>query len=207
MHWMTRTRTGVLAALLAFTLCNSLLAAKWGLPDGATAETTSTWAVDTVAPLGPLNEANNLFTRRGVDSVIYPLFHYVVLAGAYAPYIAVALLTGDLASPSSDFPYGAAEPTTFFVHLSLIASLVSALMAVGCVLLGYLIAREAFGALAALWTALLTALVPPLAYYGAMPNLDVPYRSEEHTSELQSLAYLVCRLLLEKKKCNNKLVI
>ena len=28
-------------------------------------------------------------------------------------------------------------------------------------------------------------------------------RSEEHTSELQSQAYLVCRLLLEKKK-NNK---
>src|SRR2546425_6053965 len=29
-----------------------------------------------------------------------------------------------------------------------------------------------------------------------------PKRSEEHTSELQSLAYLVCRLLLEKKKTN-----
>src|SRR3989441_5298823 len=29
-------------------------------------------------------------------------------------------------------------------------------------------------------------------------------RSEEHTSELQSLAYLVCRLLLEKKKKNIK---
>src|SRR2546425_8697764 len=28
-------------------------------------------------------------------------------------------------------------------------------------------------------------------------------RSEEHTSELQSLAYLVCRLLLEKKKKNH----
>src|SRR2546425_1000142 len=28
-------------------------------------------------------------------------------------------------------------------------------------------------------------------------------RSEEHTSELQSLAYLVCRLLLEKKKEQN----
>src|SRR2546425_7656479 len=28
-------------------------------------------------------------------------------------------------------------------------------------------------------------------------------RSEEHTSELQSLAYLVCRLLLEKKKYVN----
>src|SRR5205823_7721926 len=30
------------------------------------------------------------------------------------------------------------------------------------------------------------------------------FRSEEHTSELQSLAYLVCRLLLEKKKKKNK---
>src|SRR2546425_6217213 len=30
-------------------------------------------------------------------------------------------------------------------------------------------------------------------------------RSEEHTSELQSLAYLVCRLLLEKKKKPRKI--
>src|SRR3712207_7844177 len=30
--------------------------------------------------------------------------------------------------------------------------------------------------------------------------LFVTYRSEEHTSELQSRQYLVCRLLLEKKK-------
>src|SRR5205823_8823601 len=33
----------------------------------------------------------------------------------------------------------------------------------------------------------------------AVPK-DSVLRSEEHTSELQSLAYLVCRLLLEKKK-------
>src|SRR5687767_15278702 len=31
-------------------------------------------------------------------------------------------------------------------------------------------------------------------------ELEPRRRSEEHTSELQSLAYLVCRLLLEKKK-------
>src|SRR2546425_4406452 len=35
-----------------------------------------------------------------------------------------------------------------------------------------------------------------------VPNQDLEHRSEEHTSELQSLAYLVCRLLLEKKKKN-----
>src|SRR2546425_9436820 len=33
-------------------------------------------------------------------------------------------------------------------------------------------------------------------------STDLSERSEEHTSELQSLAYLVCRLLLEKKKKN-----
>src|ERR1041384_6011913 len=30
-------------------------------------------------------------------------------------------------------------------------------------------------------------------------GFSIEFRSEEHTSELQSLAYLVCRLLLEKK--------
>src|SRR6478609_11990933 len=34
----------------------------------------------------------------------------------------------------------------------------------------------------------------------ASSTMRAPSRSEEHTSELQSLAYLVCRLLLEKKK-------
>src|SRR3989441_9752262 len=33
-----------------------------------------------------------------------------------------------------------------------------------------------------------------------MHRQEIRKRSEEHTSELQSLAYLVCRLLLEKKK-------
>src|SRR2546425_4756766 len=39
--------------------------------------------------------------------------------------------------------------------------------------------------------------------YDLAPNSRrIVVRSEEHTSELQSLAYLVCRLLLEKKKKN-----
>src|SRR2546425_3747263 len=42
----------------------------------------------------------------------------------------------------------------------------------------------------------------PQAKYFAVGRIgrDQLDRSEEHTSELQSLAYLVCRLLLEKKK-------
>src|SRR3712207_9317597 len=35
---------------------------------------------------------------------------------------------------------------------------------------------------------------------GVVTSIDPEIRSEEHTSELQSRQYLVCRLLLEKKK-------
>src|SRR5205823_13723575 len=43
-----------------------------------------------------------------------------------------------------------------------------------------------------------------LAHEDGTPMLQLYSRSEEHTSELQSLAYLVCRLLLEKKKIINE---
>src|SRR5205823_15053349 len=46
------------------------------------------------------------------------------------------------------------------------------------------------------------ASLRPRARPPPVPTADVLERSEEHTSELQSLAYLVCRLLLEKKKNN-----
>src|SRR2546425_4826019 len=43
--------------------------------------------------------------------------------------------------------------------------------------------------------------VVELAHAGQQADVGhADQRSEEHTSELQSLAYLVCRLLLEKKK-------
>src|SRR2546422_3201155 len=41
-----------------------------------------------------------------------------------------------------------------------------------------------------------------LYYLGSPKNAE--FRSEEHSSELQSRLHLVCRLLLEKKKDNNR---
>jgi len=164
-----------LAVLLLLTLGSSLWAARWGLPDGATVETSSPWAVDSIAPLGPLNEAYYRFSREGIDDVVYPLFHYVVLAVVYAPYVGFAFATGRFENPSSEFPFGATDPGQLFAHLTLLASFVSALMAAGCVLGVYMLARELFDARTATWSALLAALVPPLAYYGSTSNLDVPY--------------------------------
>src|SRR5205823_7602325 len=50
------------------------------------------------------------------------------------------------------------------------------------------------------WATASSRLGMTLSTLGKRPSL----RSEEHTSELQSLAYLVCRLLLEKKKKKKK---
>src|SRR3712207_8999262 len=57
------------------------------------------------------------------------------------------------------------------------------------------------------WLAAATSIMSPKLRSSFLPMLTFPglirylaSRSEEHTSELQSRQYLVCRLLLEKKK-------
>src|SRR3712207_8018821 len=49
------------------------------------------------------------------------------------------------------------------------------------------------------------AVMGTATYFSPEQAQGLPLRSEEHTSELQSRQYLVCRLLLEKKKkpCNS----
>src|SRR2546423_7534504 len=54
------------------------------------------------------------------------------------------------------------------------------------------------------WNTYLQSYVVLLNHVCCAPGWPQEDRSEEHTSELQSLAYLVCRLLLEKKKKKNK---
>src|SRR3712207_8151882 len=56
------------------------------------------------------------------------------------------------------------------------------------------------------WISYRTCRLVPGSHYsfqqgsGVVTSFTVALRSEEHTSELQSRQYLVCRLLLEKKK-------
>src|SRR5437762_8146820 len=51
-------------------------------------------------------------------------------------------------------------------------------------------------------TGRLRSIWPITSRKAAASGSDAAARSEEHTSELQSPMYLVCRLLLEKKKIN-----
>src|SRR5690348_7796350 len=62
-----------------------------------------------------------------------------------------------------------------------------------------------FSAKAVDWGSLFINRLEPLDYvalvtYDLKPTVRTDFRSEEHTSELQSPVHLVCRLLLEKKK-------
>src|SRR2546423_3996004 len=88
---------------------------------------------------------------------------------------------------STLFPY-----TTLFRSLFTLAGAFAALAGIG---IGVMVATVSKSQQQA---QLLTFFVnPPITLLsGATSPLE---RSEEHTSELQSLAYLVCRLLLEKK--------
>src|SRR3712207_6938966 len=89
---------------------------------------------------------------------------------------------------STLFPY-----TTLF-RSALLLVLVAALVALGGVIWRLAPAYS-------LYT--VAALALPLSYpVEGHPLMSLP-RSEEHTSELQSRQYLVCRLLLEKKKKTN----
>src|SRR2546425_6776232 len=63
--------------------------------------------------------------------------------------------------------------------------------------ISYLLWSWALAHLAAARVAIFTNLQP-------LATALLGQRSEEHTSELQSLAYLVCRLLLEKKKNHDR---
>src|SRR3712207_8469296 len=66
---------------------------------------------------------------------------------------------------------------------------------------GGLAARRTAGRNCSVWRT--TFVVPPIPLGRSRALLHCGARSEEHTSELQSRQYLVCRLLLEKKKKTN----
>src|SRR2546425_3694178 len=97
-----------------------------------------------------------------------------------------------------------AGPTPFVAWLSV------APKAAGFVTL-FRVYFEGVGDRAAVWAPAAAGLATLTMLGGnlmALPQTNtkrlLAYRSEEHTSELQSLAYLVCRLLLEKKKKTNE---
>src|SRR3712207_8238440 len=93
---------------------------------------------------------------------------------------------------STLFPY-----TTLFRSLALVAALILLLSRA----MAPWVAALIVGVVAIIAGALLVRRKPHLSRDDVVPTRTL--RSEEHTSELQSRQYIVCRLLLEKKKHSN----
>jgi hypothetical protein len=157
-----------LAILLVLGLALNLYGIDWGLPNGI-----YDWSNDSVAPLEPLAYAKRMLFREPWTSR-YPPFHFMVLSGVYAPYVAHLYLTGGLRQPTEDYPYGFADPEVSLMNLTLLARLVSAVMGVGLVVVSYLTVKRLYGARSGLIAGLLVATSYPLIHYAHNANVDVP---------------------------------
>src|SRR5687767_15451396 len=80
----------------------------------------------------------------------------------------------------------------WLVRLRYIVGAVNSVVTRSC----WIVSNSSFG----LGCSISTVEAPTRKGNSTSPPSPKVKRSEEHTSELQSLAYLVCRLLLEKKK-------
>jgi 4-amino-4-deoxy-L-arabinose transferase-like glycosyltransferase len=133
------------------------------------------WETDSVAGLSTLSELHNLFVAPKPDwYVAYPVFHYIVQAVAYAPYLAWLKLTGQFGTPSAGYPWGFSDPREAIAMLTVISRLITIAMSCGVVLFTYRIGCRIWDRSSALLAALIVTLSPAMLYYGRTANLDVP---------------------------------
>ena len=84
--------------LIALALVLYLPTIGWGIPHANSPERTKTFATDAILPLEALAEMHNTFIVSKPDrNYGYPWWHYAVVAGAQAPYLAYLLATGGTA--------------------------------------------------------------------------------------------------------------
>lgn len=140
----------------------------WGLPNAS-----GDWAIDSVAPLGPLRYAREMLYGGHWWSK-YPPLHYTLLSVVYAPYAAFLSVVGAPAT-ATQFPFGLADPERSLTYFTLMARLVSAAMGVGVAVVAHRIATEVADRAAGIAAAVVFACSPLAVYYADAANLDMPY--------------------------------
>lgn len=150
-------------------------AAGWGIPFATSDVVVRGWEVDAITGIGVLSELSNLTGPARPDwYVAYPLFHYLVLAVAYIPYLGFSMVTGTLSLPGGDYPYGFADPVRAFVMLNLIGHAVTVLMGAATMMAVFILARRLFGSRVAPLAAAIALCAAPFMFYARTGNIDVP---------------------------------
>jgi Dolichyl-phosphate-mannose-protein mannosyltransferase len=153
---VARERRALLATV-GLSLLFSTWSIWWGLPG-----MPESWAPDEFSPLRIHHGIVQRFSNGWFE--LYPPFHVYLLALAVSPLELFAPRgLSEMADPAS---YAAA----FYLM-----RLVSVAMAAGLVVVVFELGRELFDARSGLFAALIVALMVPLAYYGKLANVEVPY--------------------------------
>jgi hypothetical protein len=146
-------QVAALAAVLAASTMLNVIGLTWGLPSAGS------WAADEVLPVAVIEGIRHRFSGGWYGN--YPLFHYFVLAVAYAPFWVLSAIMN-----------AGAEG---YIELVWVNRLVSVQMAAATLVVVYAMARDIRGPLAGLVAAASTALLPAFVYYSKTGNLEVPY--------------------------------
>jgi hypothetical protein len=161
----------VLLAVLALALY--LPGFWWGMPHATAPDRTHSWGTDDVTPLGPLAELHNIIDPKPDRNLGYPLMHPFTVSSAYAPYLGYLWLSGDMTNISGTYPFGLADPAGALKTLSLIAHLVSVLMAAGVVWAACSAGRTLWNERTGILAALLVMVSFPMFYYSRTGNVDM----------------------------------
>lgn len=147
----------------------------WGLPHATHPLGVHGWDLDAVTGLLTLSEIHNLLVEPKEDWYLaYPLFHYLLIALAYVPYMAILYLSGGVSNISPEYPFGLTDPVGTLKHLALIGRLITLLMAGGLIVNVYLTAQTLWNRKTARIAAFAAALPVPVVYYARTGNLDLP---------------------------------
>lgn len=151
------------------------LAGHWGLPQATTEVGIRGWDVDGVGGMNTLSELHNLLVDPKPDwYTAYPLLHYLILTLTYLPYFALLRVTGGMATPSGEYPFGFEDPVASLWMLGLLTRVVTLVMAAGTVAALYVATRRMFDRRTAVVATAAFALAAPMVYYARTGNLDVP---------------------------------
>ena len=150
------------------------LALHWGLPNAHHPDLTHGWATDAVTPLGPLAQVNDWLFLREYNWPPYPLFHYLLLAVLFAPYLGLLWLTGELSGFTATYPFGLADPVRTLHHLELIGKAFSMFTGGVLVVAARHTAWELWGRHAGWLAAGLAGTLYPVVYYMRNANPDGP---------------------------------
>lgn len=153
----SRFLSRLLLVILAVSFLLNVTGIGWGLPS------MHGWALDEITPVKVLAGMEQGFSHGWHGE--YPPLHFYILSVFYLPFILLQHL--HLIDIKSNF--------TIYTLLFYLGRLFSVLLATVIVYLVYRIGCELFDRRAALFSALITALMGPFVYYAKMTNVDIPY--------------------------------